>query len=801
MAGLGAVLMGGLQLIAGIFLLATGVGGGLGIKLVLAGGLSLITTLLSGQGRTGLQNDARYGFDNAQNTTTEGGPIPVIFGRERFAPPIISVLFDTNGSTEVLKYLCLVGEGEISAINDVRLNGSPAASLGATIATRLGTADQTVIPGFERTGAAYTAGAHLGRWTDCTPSPACGEYVFDMKAAADELVLRFNWNGLYHVNNDGTTKASTAVVSVAWKAMGAPDSTYKYYRVPVVAGVRQSGDWRNQYNADWWTLTKESRVAVRASMRLPFILDNAEGHPGPGRYTIRVRGEAVNDTNDPTREPDLVGWNEITDAPAGGGFSYANMALIAVTIPASSTVSGAIPKTDALIDGLLLYDFRTGLTRWSRNPVLAVYACITNPRWGIGDWLTGADCGPVTFPQMANRCDELLTLTDGRVVTRYELDLVMATKADVLDWTSQILAGCRMEMSGLDGYIQIYEDREQASVADFDERAERSAVAPPPGEAPWALSDSAPVSMGMGTLDTTPTVPRWNILADPESGVSSLVVRQNEESTRYTEVLIKYTDRDQSLRNRSLVLYDLRLNVAGAITGGPLLLGEQIKGQTSGVVGWLTNGYATGARLVTFVVQPGDSFEFEDGETVEGMTSGATFVASGSGYAFAPARRLEIQLYGVTTYWQILQMARYHLGNAQFRTLTASWGFDVGEIDLMPGSVVRIYSTRYGWYGKAWTILSMAYDQFGKGRIEAREYSEAPFALVDRIPAVPYAQPGGAVAPGLRAPDDKAPSAASGSSSGASSSAPPSGGGGTGGGAATQKPANPWWGISLFGKK
>lgn len=792
-------LMGGLQLIAGIFLLATGVGGGLGVKFLISGALSLLSTAIGGQGHSGLDNDARYGFDNAQNTTTEGGPIPCVFGRDRFAGPIISVLFDTNGTTEILKYLVLVSEGEIAAINDVRLNNSPAAALGATIELRLGTDDQTVVPGFERTGAAYTANAHLGRWTDCAPQPACGEFVFDMKGEADELILRFNWSKLLHLNNDGTTSKSTAVVSVAWKPMGAPDSAYVYYRCPVSGGIRQSGDWRNQWNADWWTYTRESGVTVRASMRLPFIRDNGEGHPAKGRYTIRVRGEQVNDANDPFREPDLVGWNEITDAPAGGGFAYPGCALIAVTVPASSTVSGGIPKTDALIDGLILYDFRDAVRRWARNPVLIVYAIITNERWGLGNWLSASDIDIVSFRQMADRCDEQIALTNGTTEARYETDLVMSTVAESRDWFTQVLAGCRMTLSNIDGFLVIFEDREQASVGEFDERPERTPIVAPVGEAAWALGDSAPVSMAMGTPAVVLTPPRWNILAAPESGVSSLVVQQAEESTRFSEVLIKYKDRDQSYRDRTLTLADLRVNVTGGvITAGPLLLGEKIQGQTSKIEGWLTNDYATGARVVTFVVQPGASAAFTSGETVLGLTSGASFVASGSGYSVVPARRLDRQLYGLTRYTQILREARYALGTAQFRTLSASWGFTAGDIHLQPGNVVRIYSPRFGWVGKPFSIVTISYNQMGTGRITAREYSAAPFLALDRIPTVPYALPGGAVTPGLRAPDDAAPSSPSAGGSSGSIGTPASGGAGTGGGTTTQMPAT---GFGLFGKK
>lgn len=773
MGGIGGFILGGIQLLAGIFLVATGVGSGIGARLILSGALSLIANAFQGKARGGLDSSPRYGFDNAQNTTREGQPIPVIFGRERFAPPIISVLFDTSGTTEILKYLCLVSEGEISAINDVRLNGSPAASLGATITTRLGTAGQTVIEGFERTGAAYTAGVHLARWTDCTPQPACGEYVFDMKGEADEVILRFVWpGGLFHKNSDGTTRYGTGVVSIMMKPFGAADTSYVSYQIATVNGVRQSGEWVSGTNVAWWALAKESvGVPVRASLRLVFDSNNPDGHPTRGRYTIRVRGENNNNAND-TVEPDIVGWNEVQNAPPSGGYAYPNCALIGITLPASALVSGGIPRTDALVDGLLVQDFRTGEIAWSRNPVLHLYALLTNDRYGIGDQISASDIDAGvdgTFRECADRCDQLVTLPSGASEARYECDLVLDTLADGDEWFSQILSGCRMTLFGADGLLKLAEDRDRPNARLFDERMIEDAVLvpgepQPPGENAWQLNDSLPLGMAQVTGAETagdPTLVRTrsNIVADPESKISSLVVRQAEQSERFSAVLIKYVDRDQSFRVRTTVLRDYRLNVdASTITGGPLRLGEKIQGQTSHVEGWLTEEYADGSRLVTFVVAAGKSFAFLDGETVKGLTSLATFVASGSAYTLSPERRKDVQLFGVTRNSQAIREARFHLSTAQFRTLFASWAIARGDLDLLPGDVVTVFSTSLGWdLGKRFSLLSIAYDGLGRGRIEAREFSLAPYALVDRVSSSPFVTPGGALPPGLREPADSNP--------------------------------------------
>ena len=761
MASLSGILLGAIQLIAGIFMLATGLGSGIGVKLIVGGALTLISTLLGGPARNGFASSPRYGFDNAQNVTQEGMPIPVVYGRDRFAPPIISVLFDTDGTTEILKYLMLVSEGEIAGISDVRVNGSPASSVGATIETRLGTHDQKVIPGFDRTGAAYAAGIHLGDYLNCTPAPACGEFVFDMKAASDELILKFAWpGGLFHANNDGSTAPTHSAFMVEWKPVGAPDTDYKVFRLPVVNGVRLSGEWHYQYNVDWWAILKESRAPVRAMAHLKFDNDNANGHPGRGRYTIRVRGVTHNTAHEPNNERDFIGWNEVQNAPSSGaGFSYPDCALLAVSIPASASVNGGIPRTDCLVDGRLLYDFRTGETKWSRNPVLIVYDLIVNARYGLGNWLASTDLDigvGGTFRTMADRCDQYVDVPGRPREPRYETDLVMDTKAESRDWFTQILSGCRMSMLGADGLLKIVEDREKSSVRDFDERLTPEPVAGPPGENAWNILDIAPISLAQQKADVVLVGTRSNILADDETKISSLTVRQDEESHRYSAILIKYIDRDQSFRSRTLTLRDYRLNVTGGtITGGPMLLGEKIQGQTSKVEGWLTNSYATGSRLVTFTVQPGGSTAFVDGETVKGLSSGATFVASGSGYVLVPERRLEVQLFGLTRYSQVMREARYHLATAQFRTLFASWGIGRGDLDLLPGEVVTVYSTRMGWpVGKQFTLLSISYGQNGLGRIEAREYSRAPFAALDRVPLVPFIAPGGAVTPGLRDPAD-----------------------------------------------
>lgn len=748
MAGLGGFLLGGLQLLAGGILTLTGIGTGLGVKLILSGALSLLAQALGGRGRSGLDNDPRYGFDGGlRNVTVQGMPIPIIYGQEKVAPAFASAMIRPEGSKQVLYLLLAVAQGEIDSISDVRLNGIPLTSFpDAYRIVKRGTPTQSadwavgggddgvggdvIVSGFNQTGIPYDAGTRIEGKAAPTPN---GNHVHEMRASADELWITLRWpGGLYHVNTDGTSKSSTWYGRVWIKAYGAADSAYVEYLIPKDAsGKRTLGDFREgQYGA--WSTTAEIRNDLRRTIVVKFA--------AAGRYVVKVEGLSVDDDND-IRVPTV---NQVTEV-SNETRAYPGVAMLAIRCPATEQLNGAIPVVTCVVKGKKLYDPRTGLTAWSRNPALAIYDLCTNATYGLGARLSSSDMDAGvggSFRTFADRCEESVTRPDNTTEARYELDLVLSSKARASEWIDMIAATCRANVYPSQGLIKISEDRDGSSARDFDERP--------------------------STADETS--PRHNILAD--GGRSSLALHHLSESERPTRVIVKITNRDREYRQDTIAVQDWRLNV-GAITGGTRAVGSVVKGATSGAVGYLTMSARNGDAWIAYVQDEGAT-AFVSGEVLTIGTSPSTSSATTSSapYRAAPAREAEIQLYGVTRPTQAQREARFLLNSAWRRPLFATWAVFWGDTDLEPGEIVAVYSTRYAYAGKLWTVLDVAFGLDGKGRITAREYHADAFDLAERV-IVPIAtNPGGSVPPGLRndaSPPTSPPAASTGSPSGSGS--------------------------------
>lgn len=718
MAKIGDFLLGGLQLLAGIFLLATGVGGGLGFKLIVSGALSLISQAIGGKGRSGLDNDPRYGFDNAQNVTIEGMPYLILYGEEEVAPPVISAIVKPEGSKQVLYMLLMCGEGEIDAITNIKLNGVPLSSFPDSLRmVKRGTPGQSadwvaggndsgeggdvVVGGFGQVGQPYGAGTRI---TD--QGPGAGEHIHEMHAEADELWVTLRWQGgIYHLNNDGSTKSSEWFGTLLVKAYGDPDSKYVEYLIPKdSAGNRTLGEfYAGTYGA--WATGANTRSDLRRTMVIVF--------PARGRYTVKVQGFSDDDEND-IRVPTVTLITEVSNEKR----KYPNVALLAIKCPATEQLQGTIPVVTCRIRGRRLYDFRTGLKAWSRNPALVVYDLLTNARYGLGGWLTSADLDVGvggTFRAFADRCEEQVTPPGRDAEDRYQLDLVMSTRAPAREWLEMILSTCRASLFQSQGLIKIREDRDGASVRSFDAR--RSSVR------------------------TT----RHNILAP--RGVSSLVIRHLADAERPTVVRVKHIDRDRDFRPATTTVQDWRLNV-GAIVGGTVAVGAQLKGATSGAVGYLSATARNGDPFLSYVQEAGAT-AFVTGEVLSlgAGASPSTCSSTSDPYRATPEKPLEVQLVGITRKTQAQREARYMLTGALRRPLFASWGIFWGDVDLEPCDVVDVSSDVLGYASKLFQVLEVAYGQDGTGRVQAREYDEDCFAIVDRKPEKVAVPVGGSTPP------------------------------------------------------
>lgn len=702
---LGAIL-GGVQFIAGAALTATGLGAPIGIKLMLSGGLSLISMALGGQGREGLDNDPRYGWDNVSNVATEGGPVPVIYGQERVAPQWISTNIKRSGNTQVLHLLGLISEGEIQSISDIRINDTPAEELGLTddgddpdIEYRLGTSGQTVIPGFNEVGTAFSVNTKLDQGDS---------HTHEMTQEADEVVLGLVWaGGLYKVDKNGDFIGENGEIDIRYKRYGDDDDQYQGHTNATVAGWYQPSS--DKYTVGHWNTYEASgtRSQVRRVFRLQF--------PSRGRYVVKVTG-IREDHPRRTRVPTLTQIVEVQNDQR----TYANCALVGLRLPASAQLSGSMPRVTCLVKGRKVYDPRDSTTAWSRNPVLCLRDLLLNDRYGLGERITSSqidDGSGGTWRDAADACEDTVATQEGKSEAVAELDLVLSSKAPAYEWVNQIMTSARLDLWVSDGLFRIRRQEAQSSARTFSEDEQDGN--------------------------------RKNILAGP-GGVSTLVDESLPEPERYTRCRVRFMDRDDDYKARFVEAEDRRVPIGSVSIG--MSAGERLVryvGVQPTLVGYVTRDCANGDDYLHYAPVE-DEIELESGDSLKGVQGGST-TATGASEAPSPDRPLEIQLYGVTRRSQAIREARFQLNQAQLTTRIAQWGCFLGDLDLEPGDVVTVKADRLGWTAQLFRILSIRYGMEGRGLITARQYDANVYEdVVDAVTQISTYQPGGQVTPGVR---------------------------------------------------
>lgn len=728
MAKLGSFILGIGQLLAGLFFTATGVGSGLGLKLIISGGLTIATGLKTRTGRDGFESSPRYGFDNLNNVGQDGGAVRVIYGKERIAPEIISITTEQSGSTQILRMLLLIGEGEIEGISDVRINDTPHDQFDdVKLTTRLGTADQTLIPGFGEIGTPWEAGTKI---------ELGATHVHEMRNEGDAVVLNFAWlGGMYVVQKDGD------LISAGWKVeikiKGATEDDEKYvpatpYSVTQLYDIigRPTGETLESGNVPvgtTWTsygggVFDHTKVLTqslyRSQMRVNF--------PTRGRYTIKVTGVATADARY-YNVPNLSNVVEIlNDARA-----YPNRALLGLEIPAQAQLTGGTPRVTCLVKGVKVNtkpSDQNAQVEWSRNPVWCLRDFLLNERYGLGGWFTAADLDDGTggtWEEAADACDDTLTgLGYVNPHPRHEIDLVLDTKAPGHDWVSQFTEHARLRMFMTDGLLRLRHAEARVATRLFSE------------------------DEGDGQ--------RKNILAgvnsegEEDALVSSLVDRVLPSEQQFSVVRVRYVDRHREYRIQTIEVRDDQVPVSAI--SGTFQVGEEVHAMSGAWRAVVTREAVTGDPYLYVAVDPQYDVELDASETITGKTSGATCTSSGAVQEITPERVLEIQLFGVTRIEQAKREARYRLNLATKARVHCSFAMFLGDQDLEPEDVIEITSSRLGWSAKKFLVLSVQWAGDGTGRLDCREYVASVFEdQLDRLEDPPlFTGAGDSITPGAR---------------------------------------------------
>ncbi|MFQ2434095.1 phage tail tip protein [Aeromonas caviae] len=214
---------------------------------VMIGGTLAINALLpyssmNNKTRGGSGTESRtYGIDGAKNTSEDGLPVPVTYGRHRQAGNIIGNYTTMNGQTQYLHLLINAGEGVIAGVKpgSILINDQPLDSLtdveyrvlnGNDGQDTTNIFDQQIIPN------QVTVNREMKKasvWTEFTTS---------VSREVEGVRLDFLSN-IYKMDDQGNQKPHQVDVIAEIKPFGAPDSMFR----PLTTGVSQANadkGWR-----------------------------------------------------------------------------------------------------------------------------------------------------------------------------------------------------------------------------------------------------------------------------------------------------------------------------------------------------------------------------------------------------------------------------------------------------------------------------------------------------------------------------------------------------------------------------
>lgn len=340
-----------------------------------------------------------YGFSGITNGKRIGAPIPVVYGEHRTGGQLIGVSVQTKNDNDVLNILLALSDGHIEQIADIEINGQPIANYtGVEIDQRLGSNTQSAIGLFGDTGAVtIDAVAQLSTSFITYTTQGTNLNGFEVKLTFQQ--------GLFHLDNQGGFLVQAVTIEVDYKLVA-------------------SGAW---IQAPRVTYSEGKRSVIRRTIRVDGL--------AAGQYDIRVRRTTVESTDSSTF--DGVQREAITEI-VSDGYTYPNVALLAVKALATNQISGGLPRVTTVVRGVKV-------KVWNQDgPYVYVTVYTDNPAWIVFDMLTNERYGHGRFTWRVRHQTGTVAVTNGSVnFTGTGTGWTAATlsKGDVLHVPSQSTIG------------------------------------------------------------------------------------------------------------------------------------------------------------------------------------------------------------------------------------------------------------------------------------------------------------------------------------------------------------------------
>lgn len=320
--------------------------------------------------RSNSEQSNTYGWGGTETVTGQGYPLAVTYGRMKSAGLLLSRHVISDGEKQYLNLLYCAGEGELSKIEDIRINANPISNYkDVQVDIRNGTNDQTVIPNFNDNFADQSLNYELTEsWnTQQVQGDACD---------AIELTVGFP-NGLYYSNDSGGADRTSVTLKAEIRKVG--DESWQ--ALPLANQKGMAGHIKRR---DAWNFIKPDNSVTNTSdyagrieeatnnaFYRVFRFDNLE----KARYEIRMRCSAKDGKS--LRHVNKVYWVQLTQI-IYDDFVHPGKALIGIKALATSQLSGSDPKVTWIQERSEVYVFNPYINKYEAQPA-------DNPAWAAYD--------------------------------------------------------------------------------------------------------------------------------------------------------------------------------------------------------------------------------------------------------------------------------------------------------------------------------------------------------------------------------------------------------------------------------
>lgn len=320
--------------------------------------------------RSNSEQSNTYGWGGTETVTGQGYPLSVTYGRMKSAGLLLSRHVISDGEKQYLNLLYCAGEGELSKIEDIRINANPISNYkDVQVDIRKGTNDQTVIPNFNDNFADQSLNYELTEsWnTQQVQGDACD---------AIELTVGFP-NGLYYSNDSGGADRTSVTLKAEIRKVG--DESWQ--ALPLANQKGMAGHIKRR---DAWNFIKSDNSVTNTSdyagrieeatnnaFYRVFRFDNLE----KARYEIRMRCSAKDGKS--LRHVNKVYWVQLTQI-IYDDFVHPGKALIGIKALATSQLSGSDPKVTWIQERSDVYVFNPYINKYEAQPA-------DNPAWAAYD--------------------------------------------------------------------------------------------------------------------------------------------------------------------------------------------------------------------------------------------------------------------------------------------------------------------------------------------------------------------------------------------------------------------------------